>query len=73
MIFTVKRKIGNKSYLKDEDRITANSWEEAERLVPDGCVINGQLIGEIPVTTDELLDIMIDHANKGNNRQSPSD
>lgn len=66
--FSVKRSIGCKEFLLDEDRILAEDLADAEVKLKQGvengrfdssCEINGKLIEEIPVSDDELLDIMI--------------
>lgn len=69
-IFTVKRTINGKLFLKDEDRICAKGWLSAYIKLLIGiitgrfdssCKIDGMLIEEIPVSDDEMLDIMIDN------------
>lgn len=69
-LFAVKREINGKSFLKDEDRLTANSWEEAiAKLIQgtlsgrydDTCVLDGIIVYEEEISDDEMLDIMIDN------------
>lgn len=69
-LFAVKREINGKSFLKDEDRITANTWEEAiAKLIQgtlsgrydDTCVLDGIIVYEEEISDDEILDIMIDN------------
>lgn len=59
--FTVKRMIGGKQYHRDEDRIHAESWAEAEYLLEFGrhygmydstCEIVGILVEEVEVPDD---------------------
>lgn len=65
--FTVKRLIGNKQYLRDEDRIHAANWQEAECLLEFGrrygrydstCEIGGILVEEIEVP-DEFIKALL--------------
>ena len=77
-IFTVKRIINGKLFLKDEDRISANSWLFAHIKLLIGkikgqfdssCKIHGVLDEEIHISDDEMLDIMIDNnLNKNTNQ-----
>ena len=69
-LFAVKREINGKSFLKDEDRLTADSWEEATAKVIQGtlsgryddtCVLDGIIVYEEDISDDEMLDIMIDN------------
>jgi hypothetical protein len=69
-LFAVKREINGKYFLKDEDRLTADSWEEAvAKLIQgtlsgrydDTCVLDGIIIYEEYISDDEMLDIMIDN------------
>lgn len=66
--FSVKRVIDGKEFLRDEDRIIAENFEDAELMLHQGvenghfdssCEINGDVTEEIPVSDDELLDIII--------------
>lgn len=77
-IFTVKRTINGKLFLKDEDRICARGWISAYIKLLIGittgqfdpsCKIDGILIEEIPVSDDEMLDIMIDNKLIENNNE----
>ncbi|MFC4676172.1 hypothetical protein [Dysgonomonas termitidis] len=67
-IYTVKRRRNGLSFLLDEDRIKARSWIYAEIKLFIGkltgrydasCHIDGMLVEEIPVSVDNMLDIMI--------------
>lgn len=69
-LFAVKREINGKSFLKDEDRITADTWDEAvAKLIQgtlsgrynDTCVLDGIIVYEEEISDDEMLDIMIDN------------
>lgn len=66
MIFSVKRIINGKPYLRDEDRMIAGSWAEAEYLLEFGrrygrydstCEIEGILIEDIGVSDSFLEEI----------------
>ena len=68
MTFAVKRTIDGIRFLKDEDYIEAESRDEADLELMMGilsgrfnltCKIIGLIIGEIEISTDEMLDIMI--------------
>lgn len=68
MIFAVERTIDGIKFLKDEDHIEAEGRDEAKLELLNGilsggfdrtCKIIGQIIGEIEISTDEMLDIMI--------------
>lgn len=69
-LFAVKREIDGKSFLKDEDRLTADTWDEAvAKLIQgnlsgrydDTCVLDGIIVYEEEISDDEMLDIMIDN------------
>jgi len=69
-LFAVKREINGKFFLKDEDRLTADSWEEAIAKLLQGtlsgryddtCVLDGIIVYEEEISDDEMLDIMIDN------------
>lgn len=69
-IFTVKRIVNGKLFLKDEDRVSANNWLFAYIKLLIGiikgrfnssCKIHGVLDEEIHISDDEMLDIMIDN------------
>lgn len=69
-LFAVKREINGKSFLKDEDRIIANTWDEAVvKLIQgtlsgrydDTCVLDGIIVYEEEISDDEMLDIMTDN------------
>ncbi|MBB4043832.1 hypothetical protein GGR06_001618 [Bacteroides reticulotermitis] len=66
MIFSVKRIINGKPYLRDEDRMIASSWDEAESKLTIGvtagrydstCSIEGILIEDIGVSDSFLEEI----------------
>lgn len=68
MTFAVERTIDGIRFLKDEDYIEAESRDEADLKLMMGilsgrfdltCKIIGLIIGEIEISTDEMLDIMI--------------
>ena len=68
MTFAVERTINGKKFLKDEDYIEAESRDEADLKLMMGilsgrfdptCNIIGLIIGEIEISTDEMLDTMI--------------
>ena len=70
MIFAVERTIDVIRFLKDEDYIEAESRDEADLELLKGilsgrfdrtCKIIGLIIGEIEISTDEMLDIMIEN------------
>lgn len=67
-LFAVKREINGRFFLKDEDRLTADTWEEAIAKIIQGilygrydntCVLNGIIVYEEEISDDEILDIMI--------------
>lgn len=69
-LFAVQRKINGKVFLKDEDRITADDWSDAEiqlmRGISSGqydetCLLDGEIIYEEDISDDAMLDIMIDN------------
>ena len=74
MIFAVERTIDGIRFLKDEDYIEAESRDEADLKLMMGilsgrfdrtCKVIGLIIGEIEISTDEMLDIMIaNHVKK---------
>lgn len=68
MTFAVERTINGVRFLKDEDYIESESRDEADLELMMGilsgrfdltCKIIGLIIGEIEISTDEMLDIMI--------------
>ena len=68
MTFAVERTIDGIKFLKDEDYIEAEGRDEADLELMMGilsgrfdltCKIIGKIIGEIEISTDEMLDIMI--------------
>jgi hypothetical protein len=68
MTFAVERTIDAIKFLKDEDHIEAESRDEAKLELLNGilsggfdrtCKVIGLIIGEIEISTDEVLDIMI--------------
>jgi hypothetical protein len=68
MTFAVERTIDGVRFLKDEDYIEAESRDEADLELMIGilsgrfdrtCKVIGMIIGEIEISTDEMLDIMI--------------
>ena len=68
MTFAVERTIDGIRFLKDEDYIEAESWDETDLELLKGilsgrfdrtCKVIGLIIGEIEISTDEMLDIMI--------------
>ena len=68
MTFAVERTIDGIKFLKDEDYIEAESRDEADLELLKGilsgrfdltCKIIGLIIGEIEISTDEMLDIII--------------
>ena len=68
MTFAVERTIDGVRFLKDEDYIEAESRDEADLKLMMGilsgrfdltCKIIGLIIGEIEISTDEMLDVMI--------------
>ena len=68
MTFAVERTIDGVRFLKDEDYIEAERRDEADLKLMIGilsgwfdltCKIIGLIIGEIEISTDEMLDIMI--------------
>ncbi|NDV77880.1 hypothetical protein [Dysgonomonas sp. 511] len=68
--FAVKREINGKLFLKDEDRITADTWDEAiAKLIrgtlsgryDDSCVLDGIIVYEEEISNDDMLDIMINN------------
>ena len=68
MTFAVERTIDGVRFLKDEDYIEAESRDEADLKLMIGilsgrfdrtCKVIGMIIGEIEISTDEMLDIMI--------------
>ena len=72
MTFAVERTIDGVRFLKDEDYIEAKSRILADLKLMMGilsgrfdltCKIIGLIIGEIEISTDEMLDIMITKRN----------
>lgn len=70
MTFAVERTIDGIRFLKDEDYIEAESRDEADLKLMIGilsgrfdrtCKVIGLIIGEIEISTDEMLDIMIEN------------
>lgn len=68
MTFAVERTIDGIRFLKDEDYIEAKSRIVADLKLLIGilsgrfdrtCKVIGMIIGEIEISTDEMLDIMI--------------
>lgn len=68
MTFAVERTIDGIKFMKDEDYIEAESRDEADLELLKGilsgrfdrtCKVIGLIIGEIEISTDEMLDIMI--------------
>ena len=68
MTFAVERTIGGIRFLKDEDYIEAKSRIVADLKLMIGilsgrfdrtCKVIGMIIGEIEISTDEMLDVMI--------------
>ena len=68
MTFAVERTIDGIRFLKDEDYIEAESWNDAKLELLKGilsgrfdrtCKVIGLIIGEIEISTDEMLDIII--------------
>lgn len=69
MTFAVERTIDGIRFLKDEDYIEAESRDEADLKFMMGilsgrfdmtCKIIGLIICEIEISTDEMLDIMLE-------------
>lgn len=69
MTFAVERTIDGIRFLKDEDYIEAESRDEADLKLMIGilsgrfdqtCKIIGLIICEIEISTDEMLDIMLE-------------
>lgn len=72
MTFAVERTIDGIRFLKDEDYIEAKSRILADLKLLKGilsgrfdrtCKVIGLIIGEIEISTDEMLDIMIARRN----------
>ncbi|KAF5047624.1 hypothetical protein DSECCO2_458410 [anaerobic digester metagenome] len=68
MTFAVERTIDGIKFLKDEDYIEAEGRDEAKLELLKGvlsgrfdrtCKVIGLIIGEIEISTDDMLDIMI--------------
>lgn len=77
-LFAVKREIDGKFFLKDEDRIIADTWEAAEIILMQGitsdrfdetCVLDGEIVYEEEISDDAMLDIMIDNKLNKNTNQ----
>ena len=73
MIYTVKRIINDLHYLRDEDRIIAQSWEEAEEALVGGiasgrfdksCSIDGRLVEEEEVSDDVMIAALLPMTNE---------
>lgn len=68
MTFAVERTINGVRFLKDDDYIEAEGRDEADLELLKGilsgrfdltCKVIGLIIGEIEISTDEMLDTMI--------------
>lgn len=79
MTFAVERTIDGIRFLKDEDYIEAESRDEADLKLMMGilsgrfdrtCKVIGMIIGEIEISTDEMLDIMINEKVANSKKKS---
>lgn len=66
-VYSVKRKIDGLTFCKDEDRVSAETWADAETELflgkasgrfDDTCYIDGEIIYEEWISDDSLLDII---------------